>query len=188
MTTADTIRPHPPLTIHNPVQKDSVTFVRRADGRCSTLVDVELAPGGGNGLHVHSAYTEEFTCLEGQLGLHLGGRELTLRPGESALVPIGIAHRFYNKTNAPVRFRTEIAPGHAGFERTLMIGYGLANDGLVHANGIPKRLDHVALLAVMSDSKLTGVLGLLNPVFALIARRARARGVEAALRERYERA
>lgn len=178
-------QPAAPLSIYNPVQKDSVTFLRRTDGRCSTLVDVELAPGGGNGLHTHTAYAEEFTCLQGLLGIHLDGRELTLRPGESALAPIGSVHRFYNASPQPVRFRTEIAPGHRGFEQSLILAYGLAQDGRVNPKGMPMNIWHLALIADMSDSRLAGPLRVLNPVLAGLARRARARGIEADLCQRY---
>ncbi|WP_019587618.1 cupin domain-containing protein [Deinococcus apachensis] len=174
-----------PFTIYNPVQKDSVTFLRRTDGRCSTLVDVELAPGGGNGLHTHTAYSEEFTCREGLLGIHLDGREITLRPGESALAPIGSVHRFYNASPEPVRFRTEIAPGHRGFEQGLILSYGLAQGGQVNAKGIPMNIWHLALIADMTDSRLAGPLRVLNPVLTSLARRARARGIEAELLRRY---
>jgi quercetin dioxygenase-like cupin family protein len=37
-----------------------------------TLVEVELAPGGGNGLHYHRSYTERFSPIVGELGVQIG--------------------------------------------------------------------------------------------------------------------
>jgi hypothetical protein len=47
-------------TIYNPVQRDSVVFletVSETNGKY-TLVEVELAAGGGVGLHYHKTYSE----------------------------------------------------------------------------------------------------------------------------------
>ncbi|MGH2553010.1 MAG: hypothetical protein ACRDEB_04800, partial [Chitinophagaceae bacterium] len=55
--------------IHNPIQKDTVTFLKTfadTNGEC-TLVKVELADGGGVGLHFHKTYSESFECLEGEV-------------------------------------------------------------------------------------------------------------------------
>ena len=54
--------------IHNQVQKDTVTFLKTsADTNGEyTLVEVELADGGGVGLHYHKTYSEKFECLEGE--------------------------------------------------------------------------------------------------------------------------
>ena len=49
-------------TIYNPIQKDTVTFLKThadTNGAC-TLVEVELADGGGVGLHYHKTYSEAF--------------------------------------------------------------------------------------------------------------------------------
>ena len=55
--------------IYNPVQKDYVTFIETSADTLGkrTLVEVELAPGGGVGLHYHKTNSEKFDCLEGEL-------------------------------------------------------------------------------------------------------------------------
>lgn len=56
-------------TIYNPLQKDYVRFIKLGNetNGASTLVEVELANGGGVGLHYHKTYAETFTCLEGEV-------------------------------------------------------------------------------------------------------------------------
>ena len=59
--------------IYNPVQKDYVTFIETnndTNGK-RTLVEVELAAGGGVGLHYHKTYSEKFTVTEGELSVQL---------------------------------------------------------------------------------------------------------------------
>lgn len=55
--------------IFNPIQKDRVTFLKTAGETNGerTLVEVELANGGGVGLRYHKTYSEKFECVEGEL-------------------------------------------------------------------------------------------------------------------------
>ncbi|MDF7813812.1 hypothetical protein [Hymenobacter sp. YC55] len=76
-------------------------------------------------------------------------------------------------------------PGHEGFENTLRILYGLAVDGLYNDKGLPKSLVHLAVCAIMSDTRLPGLGNLLTPVFQLLAVFARRQGIEAQLLNRY---
>ena len=172
-----------PATIHNPVQRDTVTFLETAGER--SYLEIDLAPRGGNPLHRHLTYAEHFECVEGTLTVQLGRRILRLAPGETATVPAGARHRFSNETGETVRFRVELTPGHAGFERALVVGYGLATDGLTDDKGMPTRLDHMALLADWAEIRACGALAVLNPLVGLLARRARRRGVEDELVARY---
>ena len=177
----------PATTIHNPVQRDTVTFLETAEqsGGRRTLAEVDLAAGGGNELHRHLTYAERFEVLEGTLTVQVGRRILRLGPGETATAPAGCRHRFGNETDEPVRFRVELNPGHAGFEMALRIAYGLAADGMTTGRGIPKRLDHLALLGEMAEIRVCGPLATLNPLLKGIARRARRRGVDRELIDRY---
>jgi quercetin dioxygenase-like cupin family protein len=173
--------------IYNPIQRDRVTFLKTAaetDGEL-TLLEMEVAPGGGNGLHIHTTYSERFTVIEGQLGVQIGEQQQVLRQGTTEIVPAGAVHRWYNPTSQPARIYVELRPGHAGFEQALRIGYGLATDGHTNAAGIPKNLLHLVVLLQLSDIKLVGPLALMSPLFGLLARIARHRGVEAALLAQY---
>jgi quercetin dioxygenase-like cupin family protein len=173
--------------IYNPIQRDRVTFLKTAaeTGGELTLLELEVAPGGGNGLHIHTTYSERFTVIEGELGVQLGKQQLLLRQGATEIVPAGIVHRWYNASSQPARIYVELRPGHAGMEQALRIAYGLATDGHTNATGMPKNLLHLAVLLQISDIKLVGPLALMSPLFGLLAQIARRRGVEAELITRY---
>lgn len=76
-------------------------------------------------------------------------------------------------------------PGHEGFPKGLAIAYGLAADGKTNKKGIPRSLTHLALLIVLTDTKPTGLTGLLFPLFKWLAKRARNNGTEKALLQKY---
>ena len=171
----------------NPIIKDRVTIIKTSKETNGeyTLVEVELARGGGNGLHAHTSFTEEFTSLEGELGVELDKKQMRLAPGNSALVPIGQWHRFYNPGNNTVRFLVKLTPGHEGFENGLRIGYGLAESGLTNKKGIPKKISHLAVLLSFTDTVLPGFLSLIQPVLKWQARRAVKKGVDKELIKQY---
>src|ERR1041385_7981819 len=91
--------------IYNPVQKDSVTFLKTSSDTNGeyTLVEVELASGGGVGIHYHKTYSEKFDCIEGELGVQLGKEIYQLKPGEAATALPNINHRFFNSTKKGCR-------------------------------------------------------------------------------------
>lgn len=176
-----------PRRHYNPVQKDAVTFVRTAEesAGAQTLFEMEVAPGGGNFLHYHRTFAEHFTVLSGELGVQLGSEQFTLKPGESAIAPIGSLHRWYNPTVETALIRVELKPGNTGFERSLQVLYGLARDGLVNKQGLPKSIVHIALMSELSDTVVPGVFSAITPILRMIASRARRKGVERQLIERY---
>ena len=170
-------------TIENPAIGDRVTFLKttaETDGEY-LLLRIELAPRGGNSLHYHPAFTEEFRAVEGRLNVELAGRQLTLEPGERALVPIGARHRFYSTSDEPILFEVEIRPAQR-FEEGARIGYGLARDGLVRPGGMPKSIWHAALLLPLGGTYPAGIpRWLLQVSLGPLAAIARRRGVERAL-------
>jgi quercetin dioxygenase-like cupin family protein len=172
---------------YSSVQKDAVTFLETAaeSGGRRTLLEVDLAPGGGNAPHRHRTYAEHFEVVSGTLSVHLGDTVHRLGPGETAVAPIGALHQFTNDTGAPVVFRVELRPGHAGFERALQIGYGLATDGRTNRQGMPRNPLHLGLLLEMSDIEGVGIAKAIEPVAGVLARIARRRGVERELAARY---
>ena len=173
----------PDRTIENPEIGDRVTFLRTTEETNGEylLLRIELAPGGGNGLHYHPAFTEEFHAVEGRLNVELEGRHLALEPGERALVPIGARHRFYSTSDEPIVFEVEIRPARR-FEEGVRIGYGLARDGLVRPGGMPRSIWHAALLLQLADTYSADIPGwLIRLPVRVLAAIARRRGVERAL-------
>lgn len=57
--------------------KDQVTVLKtgaETDGKY-VLLEVELAPGGASPLHYHSSFSEEYSPVEGMLGLTIGKKK-----------------------------------------------------------------------------------------------------------------
>jgi quercetin dioxygenase-like cupin family protein len=175
--------------IYNPIQKDTVTFLKTAadtNGEYS-LLEVELADGGGVGLHFHKTYSEKFDCLEGELQVKLGKTQYTLQPGQSATAAPHVNHFFRNRSGQPCKFKVELRPASRGFEQSLQIGYGLANDGLCKPNGFPKDRLALAWLFDISESNLPGWMSLFEFILKLQAKKARKKGIDSLLTGKYVR-
>ena len=67
-----------------------------------SVIVVDAAPGRGPALHRHD-YLEVFVVHEGQATFIAGDEELTVRAGETVVVPAGVPHRFYNSGDGPLR-------------------------------------------------------------------------------------
>src|SRR5690349_4122755 len=173
--------------IYNPIQKDSVVFLKTASDTNGeyTLVEVELADGGGVGLHYHKTYSESFECREGEVQIQLGKTLATLRPGQSATAAPNINHLFRNRSGGPCKFRVELRPASRGFEQSLQIGYGLASDGLCKSNGFPKDKLALAWLFDISESNLPGWMSIFEFILRRQARTARRKGIDKRLLEKY---
>jgi mannose-6-phosphate isomerase-like protein (cupin superfamily) len=172
--------------IENPVIGDRVTFLKTAeetDGEYM-LAKVELAPHGGNAMHYHLTFTEEFEVLEGRLNVDLDGRHLVLGPGEKALVPKKSRHRFYSTSDLRAPFTVAMRPARR-MEDALRVAYGLARDGKTNAKSVPRNVFQLALLYELGESYLVGMpLLVQRAAFGVLAKVARRRGVEKSL-EKY---
>jgi quercetin dioxygenase-like cupin family protein len=174
---------------YSPVQKDAATFLETSEetGGERTLIEIEVAPGGGPTPHYHKTYTEGFEVLEGTLEVLVGKETRLLRAGQKVVVPENTLHRFHNATGETVRFLTEMRPGQPGFEKTLKVGYGLAADGLTLSDGTPKNPYHMALLLDWAGLRVPGVFTVVEPLMRLLARRARRKRIDRELEARYVR-
>ena len=173
--------------IYNPIQQDTVRFLKTAadtNNEC-TLVEVELADGGGVGLHYHKTYSESFECLEGEVQVQLGKIIHTLGPGQSATAAPMINHLFRNRSGSKCRFRVNLRPASRGFEQSLQIGYGLAADGLCKPNGFPKDKLALAWLFEISESNLPGWMSIFEFILRGQAKKARRKGIDKKLIDQY---
>ncbi len=175
--------------IYNPVQKDQVTFLKTSaetNGEY-TLVEVELADGGGVGLHYHKTYSEKFDCVEGEVQIGVDKKILTLKPGESVTANPGTNHLFRNRSGKPCTFRVELRPASTGFEQSLQIAYGLATDGLCKPNGFPKDKLALAWLFDISESNLPGWVSIFEFILRKQSKKAKQKGIDKALIQKYVR-
>lgn len=172
---------------YSPVQKDYATFLETSEetGGERTLIEIEVAPGGGPTAHYHKTYTEGFEVLEGTLEVLVGKETRVLRAGQKVVVPKNTLHRFHNATDETVTFLTEMRPGQPGFEKTLKVGYGLAADGLTFSDGTPKNPYHMALLLDWAELQVPGLFTLIEPLMRFLAKRARRKGIDRELEARY---
>jgi len=180
---------HQPETYHNPINGEFTTILEssaQTDG-AYTHFEVILSPGGGNPLHYHTKFTEEFTAVTGLLGLQQGKTIVQLKPGESLLVPVGSHHRFFNNSSEPILFRVKLSPGQPDFENFLKAMFGLVNDGrTMTKNQVPKNIYHIAVVFKWGDTHLTHPLfKLFSPLAKLFYKRAVKLGIEQELLERY---
>lgn len=61
-----------------------------------------VLPGGGTPLHYHNTYEEHLTPVKGTLGIVLGTETKMFKEGETAVVPKGTLHRFFNDSEEEV--------------------------------------------------------------------------------------
>ena len=61
------------------------------DGRYD-LIDGRPPAGYQTPLHRHTRYSEQFYVVDGEFTIWIGERKVVLHPGESAFVPVGVAH------------------------------------------------------------------------------------------------
>jgi len=173
--------------IFNPIQKDQVIFLKtHADTNGEyTLVEVELSHGGGVGLHYHKTYAEKFDCLEGEVQVQLSKTMHSLQGGQSATAMPNTNHLFHNRSGKTCKFRVELRPASRDFEQSLQVGYGLATDGLCKSNGFPKDKLALAWLFDISESNLPGWMSLFEFIIRKQAKKARQKGIDKQLTERY---
>ena len=175
--------------IYNPVQKDYVTFLNTSEETHGkfTLLTVELAPKGGVGLHYHKTYSEKFDCIEGELKVQAGKKVHTLGPRETIIAHSFVNHRFFNTSEKIARFNVELRPASRGFEQSLQVGYGLARDGETNSKGFPKNRLTLAWLFEISESNLPGWMSIFEFILHRQAKKARAKGIDKELMEKYVR-
>jgi len=147
----------PDRTIVNDAGNYSATFVRtgvETNGEYE-LVQVELEPMGGNDWHYHKNFEEQFIVLEGSVRIGHEGDEILLNKGDSAIANREEMHFFKNARHEKSVLLVKVSPA-AGLEKTLRVGYGLINDGLLK-DEMTKNPWHMALLLGYSGSYLKGM-------------------------------
>jgi mannose-6-phosphate isomerase-like protein (cupin superfamily) len=94
------------LAIPGPTGQAMTVKVSGAASRGAySLIEYSHAPGApGPPAHVHREHEEAFYVLEGELTLAVGDSSVTVRAGQTVVVPRGVLHRPSNASDRPVRF------------------------------------------------------------------------------------
>lgn len=175
-------------TIDNPVTGERATYIETSHetGSARSVIDLEVQPGGGVTIHRHAGHDEHIEVLEGEIEVTMDGARRRFGTGERVVIERGKVHSWRNpNADRPLRFRGMMTPGHPGFENVLRVLFGLARDGEVRRNGVPKRLSDVGLLVELDPSLVVGVLRLVAPLARWSARRPHARRRAGELLRRY---
>lgn len=78
----------------------------------SLRIEYVAPPRANISEHIHPVQEEQFEVISGSLGVRVGGRELVLGPGESAVGPPGVPHAWRNPSDEEeVCFVAGIRPG-----------------------------------------------------------------------------
>lgn len=179
-----------PQVYLNPVTKEKATILKTSaqTNGAYTLIAVELQPGGGNPIHFHEQFTEDFYPIKGTLGVHYLGKEILLKPNENFKVPLLDAHRFYNPTNEIIVFRARLEPGQPNFENFMAVLFGLVGDGKTFGkNQMPYNPFHAILLLHWGDTQVDHFLfRWIKPLLSVMITLSRKLGYEKHLLKKYK--
>lgn len=174
-------------TYRDTAQGTALTWVRTGQetGGEYSLLYAEYEPGIKVFPHYHTLYSETLHMFEGILTGRIGDRDVRVESGEEAVVPPNTVHQWLSAGDRTLRFVLEVRPAHPGFEKWLVTLQNMASDGLTHPDGRPKKLSHGALILVESDIHPAGGARLMSPLLRVLAARARRKGIDRQLEERY---
>ena len=83
-----------------------------ASGGALTVIEHALEPGfAPMPFHRHARETETVYVLSGAITAQVGGETRTLQPGESLVMPPGVAHGVWNASEWDARWLAIAAPG-----------------------------------------------------------------------------
>ena len=76
-----------------------------------SLLEFEIAPGGGVQPHFHKGHSDSFYVLEGEVEFHVGDEIVHGTPGTYVLAPPSVVHFFRNVSDKPARALNLHTPG-----------------------------------------------------------------------------
>jgi quercetin dioxygenase-like cupin family protein len=126
--------------ITNPVTGETIRFIETAAKSGGNLLKfhLTLAPGSAVPMkHIHTEQDEVFEVLTGCVNVETGSRQVMLVPGEKAVMPKGIAHRWWNNSETESTLYVSFTPA-ANTEDFFVEMFALASAGRTKPNGAPK--------------------------------------------------
>ena len=166
------------------IKTEFIELCEETNGK-RTVTESELQPGKGIPLHYHHDCTEYYEVLDGELKMQLGKEIKTLKKGEYLLVPKKTNHRYFNQSNNIVKFKAVIQPGNFGSQVLISSLNGLARDGKVNKQGLPKSWLLFGYLSVAAGSNIPGIMSLLQPLLNWLYKRAVNKGIDKELLSKY---
>ena len=171
----------------HPVTGERIIFRKRARETGGELLEMTLylAPGGFIAApHVHPNQEERFEVGTAPVMFRVAGKERLYQPGETAVVPPGVPHVWWNPSEEESATLVQFRPA-LDTETFFETFFGLAADGKVGRNGLPNPLQMMLLARdyrheMQLPRPAQTVLG---PIAMLVAPVARALGY----RGRYDR-
>lgn len=133
--------------ITNPVTGETICFTETADMTGGKLLKFHLTLAAGSAVpmkHIHTEQDEIFEVLTGCVNVETGSRKVILRPGEKAVMPKGIAHRWWNNSETESTLYVSFTPA-ANTEDFFVEMFALASAGKTKPNGAPKFLQAARL-------------------------------------------
>jgi mannose-6-phosphate isomerase-like protein (cupin superfamily) len=113
--------------------------------------DLRVRVGGAVlGAHRHPTIDERFTVLEGKIGYMLDGKKGVLGAGETADLPRGVYHDWWNAGDEEARVIVEIRPGRR-FEQMVITLFNLAREGKTNNKGVPNPLQMAVIAQEFKD-------------------------------------
>ncbi len=76
-----------------------------------SLIEFEVAPGGGVQPHFHKGHSDSFYVLEGEVEFHVGDHVVSGSPGTYVLAPPNVVHFFKNVSSERARLLNLHTPG-----------------------------------------------------------------------------
>jgi quercetin dioxygenase-like cupin family protein len=134
--------------IENPITGERITFLKTTRETNGELLRYEyiLPPGFTIPEHIHPQQEERHEVLSGTLRGSVGGQERDYGEGERVVGPAGVPHAWQNPNpHQEVRIVSEISPPLA-FETLFETYCGLARDGKITKQGIPRNPLQLAVL------------------------------------------
>lgn len=146
-------------TISNPITAEQITFLATTEDTRGERLVFDCRVGlDGRPLppHIHATQDEHLEVFAGTVGVMLGGRIYTLQAGQSLTLPTKIKHQWWNAGRDELYMRVEVVPPRH-LEAVLEAVSGMAHDGKLRGNGMPKNPITLANLLRLSETFTPGV-------------------------------
>ena len=171
----------------HPVTGERIVFRKRKADTNGELMEMTLylAPSGFIAAqHVHPHQEERFEVAGAPVIFKVAGKERLYQPGETAVVPRGTPHVWWNPSGTESTTLVQFRPA-LDTETFFETFFGLAADGKVGRNGLPNFLQMAVLARGFKDEMGIPAPGswVLGPLTILLAPIGRAMGYRA----RYDR-